>query len=145
MTRTNYMLRTATLHMYNSTLNNNCLQKRPSSLHETISNCAKQNGSFITPPSTESMTNFMREKNISDASFLTPVQRHNSTHYSDGGNLRKLSDLDSTNLLSMNNTCKSIRDRSIFTKPMLYWGENFYVASKGKGFPKRICFMSHEW
>ena len=139
------MLRTATLHMYNSTLNNNCLQKRPSSLHETISNCAKQNGSFITPPSTESMTNFMREMNISDASFLTPIQRHNSTHYSDGGNLRKLSDLDSTNLLSMNNTCKSIRDRSIFTKSMLYWGENFYVASKGKGFPRRIYFMSHEW
>ena len=106
MTRTNYMLCTATLNIYNSTLNDNCLQKRPSSLHETISNCAEQNGSFITPPSTESMTNFMREKSISDASFLTPVQRHNSTHYSDGGNLRKLSDFDSTDLLSMNKTSK---------------------------------------
>ena len=112
-------------------------------MHETTRNCAEQNGSFITPPSTESMISFMREKNISDASFLTSVQRYNSTHYSDG-NLRKLSDLSSTNLLSMNNTCKD-RDGSNFTKPMLYWGENFYVASEGKGFPERICFMGHEW
>ena len=137
-----------TVHMHNSFLFVRWQHspKRPSSLHETIKNCADQNGSFITPPSTESMTNFMREKKISDASFLTPVQRYNSTHYSDGGTLRKLSDLGSTNLLSMNNTCMDKgEDRSIFTKPMLYWGENFYVASEGKGFPEIICLMNGDF
>ena len=75
-------------------------------MQETLRKCAEQNGSFITPPSTKAMVDFMRENRKAKANFLTPLGRYNTTHYSDGGILRKLSDLSSTNLLSMNNTCE---------------------------------------
>ena len=75
-------------------------------MQETLRKCAEQNGSFITPPSTQAMIDFMREKHIDEANFLTPLGRYNTTHYSDGDILRKLSDLSPTNLLSMNNTCE---------------------------------------
>ena len=118
--------------------------KRPSLLQETFRKCAEQNASFVTPPSTQVMVDFMRETQKFHANFLTPIGRYNSTHYSDGGILRKLSDLESTNLLSMENTCNYTykyhypcddhhkdENRSIFTKPLLYWGEeDFYVSSE---------------
>jgi len=75
-------------------------------LLDTFTKCSEQNGVFITPPSTQAMIDFMRETEKDRANFLTPLERYNSTHYSDGGFLRKLSDLESTNLLSMENTCK---------------------------------------
>ena len=75
-------------------------------MQETFGKCAEQNGSFITPPSTQAMIDFMRETQKAGAIFLTPLGRYNSTHYSDGGILRKLSDLSSTSLLSMKNSCK---------------------------------------
>ena len=75
-------------------------------MQETLRKCAEKNGSFITPPSTKAMVDFMRENRKAEANFLTPLGRYNTTHYSDGGILRKLSDLSSTNLLSMNNTCE---------------------------------------
>ena len=80
--------------------------KRPSLLQETLRKCAELNGSFITPPSAQAMIDFMRENQKAEAIFLTPLGRYNTTHYSEGGILRKLSDLSSTNLLSMNNTCE---------------------------------------
>ena len=113
-------------------------------MQETFKKCAEQNASFVTPPSTLVMVDFMRETQKFYANFLTPLGRYNSTHYSDGGILRKLSDLESTNLLSMENTCNYTykyhypcddhhkdENRSIFTKPLLYWGEeDFYVSSE---------------
>ena len=75
-------------------------------MQETFRKCAELNGSFITPPSTQAMIDFMRENQKAEANFLTPLGRYNTTHYSEGGILRKLSDLSSTNLLSMNNTCE---------------------------------------
>ena len=75
-------------------------------MQETLRKCAEQNASFVTPPSTQVLVDFMRETQKFHANFLTPIGRYNSTHYSDCGILRKLSDLESTNLLSMENTCK---------------------------------------
>ena len=75
-------------------------------MQETFRKCAEQNASFVTPPSTQVMVDFMRETQKLHVNFFTPLGRYNSTHYSDGGILRKLSDLESTNLLSMENTCK---------------------------------------
>ena len=75
-------------------------------MQETFRKCAEQNASFVTPPSTLVMVDFMRETRKFHANFLTPLGRYNLTHYSDGGILRKLSDLESTNLLSMENTCE---------------------------------------
>ena len=75
-------------------------------MQEAFRKCNEQNGTFITPPSAQAMVEFMRENQKADANFLTPLGRYNTTHYSDGGILRKLSDLSSTNLLSMNNTCE---------------------------------------
>ena len=75
-------------------------------MQETFRKCAEQNASFVTPPSNQVMADFMRENRKAHANFLTPIRRYNLTHYSDGGIVRKLSDLESTNLLTMENTCK---------------------------------------
>ena len=61
------------------------------------------------------MFNFLQESNISRALFLTPIQRHNSTHFSDGPVYTKFSDLNAESLLNTQKTCvKSVQERLNF-------------------------------
>jgi len=85
------------------------------------------------------MYEFMQKKNITHANFLTPVKRYNTTHYSEGGILRKILDLNQTSLLAANNTCSEYvrgvgksRIPISYTKPMLNWEEDFEVISQGR-------------
>ena len=74
-------------------------------LDDASENCEKRNATFITPPSIEDMYNFMQKENNWRASFLTPIKRYNSTHFTDGGTYQKFSDLSSESLLKINKTC----------------------------------------
>ena len=54
----------------------------------------------------------MQKENNWRASFLTPIKRYNSTHFTDGGTYQKFSDLSSESLLKINKTCvESVKGR----------------------------------
>ena len=69
----------------------------------------------------------MEDKNLYSADFWTPVKRFNATHYLENDRLRKISDIEPSNLLAHKQSCQ--RE----TRPMLKWGTDFVVTSKGNG------------
>ena len=106
---------------------------RPSLLDQASEHCREHNSSFITPPSIDLIYEFM-ENNSNYAEFWTPVKRFNSTHYSDSGEIRKISDFNSSSPLAQNQTCLDWDNlKHIHTnRPMLNWTSDFIVTSKGQ-------------